>query len=319
MTAQLTAGALLAQATRRLAEAGQRAGTATRDTPPDHAPREPANAATRGTPPGHAPREPADAALDAQLLLAHVLGVTRTRALTHLEQVPNATEAQRYAALIERRAAGEPLAYILGIKEFWSVVLKVGPEVLVPRPETELLVERALALRADPTGRVADLGTGSGAIAIALALERPRWQVVATDVSAAALARARDNAAALNLSRIEYLEGHWFLPLRGRSFNLIVSNPPYVAESDPAMQDPALRHEPRIALTPGADAYSCLREIIRAAPEYLERDGWLLLEHGADQAAEVTRELVGRGFRSVRSHRDLAGHERVTEAQGPTS
>jgi release factor glutamine methyltransferase len=275
MTAQLTAGALLAQATQRLA----------------------------------------GAALDAQLLLAHALGVTRTRAMTHLEQVPDAAEAQRYAGLIERRASGEPLAYILGIKEFWSLPLRVGPDVLVPRPETELLVERALALRAEATGRVADLGTGSGAIALALAFERPNWQIVATDVSAAALATAKANAAALNLPRIEYLHGPWFTPLRGRSFNLIVSNPPYVAESDPAMQDPALRHEPRIALTPGGDAYSCLREIIGGAPEHLEPDGWLLLEHGADQASAVARELVGRGFRSVRSHRDLAGHERVTEAQ----
>jgi release factor glutamine methyltransferase len=275
MTAQLTAGALLAQATQRLA----------------------------------------GAALDAQLLLAHALGVTRTRAMTHLERVPDATDAHRYAGLIERRAGGEPLAYLLGIKEFWSLPLKVGPQVLVPRPETELLVERALALRTEAAGRVADLGTGSGAVALALALERPHWQVIATDVSADALALAQANAVALNLGRIEYLQGHWFAPLRGRSFNLIVSNPPYVAETDPAMQDPALRHEPRIALTPGRDAYSCLREIIQGAPEHLERDGWLLLEHGADQASEVARELVGRGFRSVRSHRDLAGHERVTEAQ----
>jgi release factor glutamine methyltransferase len=259
--------------------------------------------------------EAAGATLDAQLLLAHALGVTRTRAMTHLERVPDAAETRRYTDLIGRRAAGEPLAYILGIKEFWSMPLKVGPEVLVPRPETELLVERALALRAEATGRAADLGTGSGAIALALARERPQWEVVATDISAAALATAKANAAALNLHRIEYLQGHWFAPLRGRSFNLIVSNPPYVAESDPAMQDPALRCEPRIALTPGSDAYLCLREIIHGAPEHLDRDGWLLLEHGADQASEIARELVGQGFRSVRSHRDLAGHERVTEAQ----
>jgi len=307
MTAQLTAGALLEGATRRLAEALQCPGTATPGATSLVVPGESAGATRAAATPG--------ATLDAQLLLAHALGVTRTRAMTHLERVPDAAEAQRYAGLIERRAAGEPLAYILGIKEFWSLPLKVGPAVLVPRPETELLVERALALRAESTGRVADLGTGSGAIALALALERPHWEVVATDVSPDALATAKANAAALNLGRIEYLQGHWFTPLRRRLFNLIVSNPPYVAESDPAMQDPALRHEPRIALTPGGDAYSCLREIIRCAPEHLERDGWLLLEHGSDQASEVARELVGRGFRSVRSHRDLAGHERVTEAQ----
>lgn len=314
MTAQLTAGALLARATRRLAEALRTCEAAAPGATSGSEPRAAAGSAP-GMTSGSSPGETATIALDAQLLLAHALGVTRTRAMTHLEQIPDATEARHYAGLIERRAAGEPLAYLLGIKEFWSLPLKVGPEVLVPRPETELLVERALALRAAADGRVADLGTGSGAVALALALERPHWEVVATDVSADALATAKANAAALNLGRIEYLQGHWFDPLRGRSFNLIVSNPPYVGASDPAMRDPALRHEPRIALTPGEDAYRSLREIIRGAPEHLERDGWLLLEHGADQAPEVARELVGRGFRSVRSHRDLAGHERVTEAQ----
>ncbi len=285
MTAQLTAGALLAQGIRRLSEA-----LASTELP--------------------------GPTLDAQLLLAHALGMSRTRAMTHLERIPDSAEAQRYAGLIERRAAGEPLAYIIGVKEFWSLPLKVGPEVLVPRPETELLVERALALRPQSTGRIADLGTGSGAIALALARERPGWSVVATDVSSAALATAKANAAALDLLRVEFLHGDWFEPLRERVFELIVSNPPYVADGDPAMQDPALRHEPRIALTPpGGDPYACLREIISHARAHLERDGWLLLEHGADQASQVARELVGRGFRSVRSHRDLAGHERVTEAQ----
>ncbi len=239
--------------------------------------------------------------------------------MANLERIPSAAESQHYATLIERRAAGEPLAYILGHKEFWSLSLKVGPEVLVPRPETELLVERALALHSATLGRVADLGTGSGAIALALAAERPQWELVATDVSADALATAKGNAATLNLHRIEFVRGNWFEPLQGRVFDLIVSNPPYVADSDPAMQDPALLFEPRLALTPGGDALLCLREIIRSAPDYLEQDGWLLLEHGADQAADVAGELVGRGFRSVRSHRDLAGHPRMTEARRPIS
>jgi release factor glutamine methyltransferase len=278
MTAQLTAGALLAQGAGRLSD-------------------------------------PASAVLEAQLLLAHVLGVTRTCVMTELERIPEEGASRRYSDLIERRAAGEPLAYILGQKEFWSLPLKVGPGVLVPRPETELLVERALAVRAHSSGRIADLGTGSGAIALALAVERSGWEVCATDVSAEALATAKANAAALNLHQVEFLQGHWFDPLHGRTFDLIVSNPPYVADSDPAMQDPALRFEPRVALTPGGDSLRSLREIIRSAPDHLEPDGWLLLEHGAGQAAEVARELVGRGFRSVRSHRDLAGHERVTEAQ----
>jgi release factor glutamine methyltransferase len=289
MTALPSAEALLAQGTRRLAEA-------------PHAP--------QAAPPGTS-----STTLDAQLLLAHAMGLTRTRVMTHLERIPDAPVSQRYSDLIERRAAGEPLAYILGVKEFWSLPLEVGPAVLVPRPETELLVERALALRPQPSGRVADLGTGSGAIALALAIERPDWQIVATEASADALATARANAAALNLARVELALGNWFEPLGGRTFDLVVSNPPYVAEDDPAMQDPALRFEPRIALTPGSDPLACLREIIRAAPEHLTRDGWLLLEHGADQASAVAHELVARGFRSVRSHRDLAGHERMTEAQ----
>ena len=185
----------------------------------------------------------------------------------------------------------------------------------MPRPETELLVERALALRAASTGRVVDLGTGSGAIALALARERPHWQVTATDMSLAALTVARANAAELELTTIDFRHGSWFEPLGGERFDLVVSNPPYVAADDPALADPALAHEPRLALTPGVDGLRCLREIARDAPQHLEAGGWLLLEHGAAQAAAVRHELVLAGCRYVRSHRDLAGHERITEGQ----
>ena len=253
--------------------------------------------------------------LDAELLLVHILGTSRARLRSHPEEAASAAQSKRYTELLERRATGEPLAYVIGRRDFWSLRLTVTPAVLVPRPETELLVERALALRHEEFGRVVDLGTGSGAIALTLASERPGWQVAATDVSEEALAIARSNAESLDLKRVQFLHGSWFEPLVGRTFDLIVSNPPYVAEDDPAMQDPALRHEPRGALTPGGDGMASLRAIIAAAPDYLERDGWLLLEHGSDQAAEVTRELVARGLRHVRSHRDLAGHERMTEAQ----
>jgi release factor glutamine methyltransferase len=253
--------------------------------------------------------------LDAELLLVHILGTSRARLRSHPEEAASAAQSKRYTELIERRATGEPLAYVIGRRDFWSLRLTVTPAVLVPRPETELLVERAFALRHEEFGRVVDLGTGSGAIALTLASERPIWQVVATDVSEEALAIARSNAESLDLKRVQFLQGSWFEPLVGRTFDLIVSNPPYVAEDDPAMNDPALRHEPRGALTPGGDGMASLRAIIAAAPDYLERDGWLLLEHGSDQAAEVTRELVARGLRHVRSHRDLAGHERMTEAQ----
>ena len=256
----------------------------------------------------------ATAALDAQLLLAHALGTTRGRLLSHPELAVEAPAAERYAVLIARRAAGEPLAYLTGTRDFWSLRLTVSPAVLVPRPETELLVERALRLRPAPQAQVADLGTGSGAVALALASERPCWQVTATDVSAEALAVARANATRLGIA-LEFRQGSWFEPLAGSRFDLLVSNPPYVAADDPAMTNGALAHEPRLALTPGADALACLRAIVRGAPQHLVHGGWLVLEHGAQQGEQVRAELVLAGFGYVRSHRDLAGHERVTEAQ----
>ena len=256
----------------------------------------------------------ATAALDAALLLAYILGTTRAQLLAHAEVALEPPAAERYAALIARRAAGEPLAYLTGRREFWSLELAVTPAVLVPRPETELLVERALALCPASAAGAVDLGTGSGAVALALAAERPRWQITATDVSAAALAVAQANARRLGLA-VEFREGDWFAPLAGRRFDLAVSNPPYVAADDPALAAGALTHEPRLALTPGADALACLRAIVRAAPRHLEPGGWLLLEHGATQGASVRRELVLAGFRYVRSHCDLGGHERATEGQ----
>jgi release factor glutamine methyltransferase len=257
----------------------------------------------------------ASATLDAGLLLAHTLRTTRVRLMSDGASAVEPAAVKRYRVLIERRARGEPLAYLTGMREFWSLPLRVSRAVLVPRPETELLVERALALRAAPEGRVVDLGTGSGAIALALASERPRWQVTATDISMAALAVARANAVQLGLTGIDFRQGSWFAPLAGARFDLIVSNPPYVAVDDPALADPALAHEPRLALTPGVDALRCLRQIARDAPQHLEPGGWLLLEHGAAQAAAVRHELVLAGCRYVRSHRDLAGHERITEGR----
>jgi release factor glutamine methyltransferase len=253
--------------------------------------------------------------LDAEVLLAQALGVRRARLQSHADEERSDLERAAYERLIERRATGEPVAYIVGSKEFWSLPLAISPAVLVPRPETELLVERALQLGAPPPLRALDLGTGAGAIALALARERPHWQVTATDVSEAALALARTNAVALGAAQLEFLHGFWFEPLAGRVFDLIVSNPPYIAEDDGLLLKPPLSFEPRIALTPGVDALADLRRIIRQAPAHLARGGWLLLEHGTTQAGDVARELVVRGFRHVRSQRDLAGHERMTEAQ----
>ena len=255
--------------------------------------------------------------LDAQLLLAHVLDVPRTRLKSHPEDLPDSSQIQHYRRLLARRAAGEPVAYLTGYRHFWSLRLNVTPAVLVPRPETELLVERALALLPSPEARVADLGTGSGAVALALASERPRWRVIGTDLSEEALAVACANAARLTLARVEFRQGDWFEPLAGERFDLIVSNPPYVGSDDPAIAAPPLTYEPRSALTPGPDALACLREIVRGASVHLAPAGWLLLEHGAAQGAELRQALVLAGFRYVRSHRDLAGHERATEGQRP--
>ena len=265
------------------------------------------------------PRDPgATPALDAEVLLTYSLGVSRTRLRSHPEETPGTDAAARFLALIERRAAGEPVAYIIGRKGFWSFELSVTPAVLVPRPETELLVERALALLPGPEADVADLGTGSGAIALALADARPQWRIVATDISGEALAVARANAAALGLTRVQMIQGDWLAGLRGRAFHLLVSNPPYIAAGDPALGQPELMREPRLALIAAEEGLAALRAIIRDAPGHLARGGWLLLEHGATQAAAVAGALVARGFAQVRSHRDLAGRERMTEGQWPT-
>ena len=210
------------------------------------------------------------AGLDAELLLAHVLNVSRARFRSHPEDVPAERARSLYLELIERRARGEPLAYIVGYRDFWTLKLAVSPAVLVPRPETELLVERVLAVCLAPVARVVDLGTGSGAIALAIASERPGWQVTATDVSADALAVARANVASHGLARVEFLQGSWFEPLAGRRFDIVVSNPPYIGADEPEMSSPALRFEPRGALTPGtAGALSSLQSLIHSAPPHL--------------------------------------------------
>jgi release factor glutamine methyltransferase len=251
--------------------------------------------------------------LEARLLLAHVMHIPRARIISHPETVTDAASVAAYRRLLARRVAGEPLAYLTGRREFWSLDLVVTPDVLVPRPETELLVERALTLWPAANGFVADLGTGCGAIALSLARERPQWRVLATDISAAALEIARVNAAALGLTQVQFRLGNWYAPVRGERFDLIVSNPPYIAGDDPALG--VLRHEPRLALTPGGDPFESLRTVVRGAVQHLKPQGWLVLEHGATQGAQVREALVLAGFRHVRSHPDLAGHERTTEGQ----
>lgn len=259
----------------------------------------------------------ADARREAEALVAAALRIDRAALIAHPGRRIAGDALTRVQAWIVRRARGVPLAYLTGEREFWSLPVRVSPAVLVPRPETEGLVDCALALGGDGECSVVDLGTGSGCVALAIAHERPHWRVTATDASRAALDIARANAGALALDRIEFLHGDWYAPLGGRRFDLIVSNPPYVAEGDPALDDPALRHEPRGALTPGGDGLTALRQIIDGAPQALRPGGRIALEHGADQARDVAALLVARGFTHVRCAPDLAGHERVTSASLP--
>ena len=255
---------------------------------------------------------------EAQMLLLHVLGQpTHARAwlLAHdTDALPGAAHA-RLHELATRRLAGEPMAYLTGSKAFYGLQLQVDARVLDPRDDTETLVDWALALLpADAPRRVLDLGTGSGAIALAIAQQRPLAQVVAVDASADALAVARANAERLGL-RVDMRLGDWLTPVAGERLDLIVSNPPYIADTDPHL--PALAHEPRQALVSGADGLDDIRRIVAQAPAHLAPGGWLLLEHGWDQAGAVRALLSAAGFAQVQSRRDLAGIERGSGGQYP--
>lgn len=254
--------------------------------------------------------------LDAELLLEHVTGLSRTafRSAPERELPPKA--GWSYQQLVKRRLQGEPIAYIRGHQEFWSLLFEVSAAVLIPRPETELVVERALAhIDKESAASVADLGTGSGAIALAIAHDRPQTQIFAVDASKSALETATRNAARLQLANVRLLHGSWFAPLAGQLFNVIVSNPPYIASDDPDLSPSVRRFEPGMALISGRTGLECIGEIVSAAPAHLDSGGYLILEHGWKQGAAVRNLLVRAGFTRVRSHADLAGHERVTEAR----
>ena len=254
---------------------------------------------------------------DAVLLLASCWRKTRAQLLTTAsDPVPPEVAADFKHACLQR-AAGVPVAYLLGRREFWSMEFAVSPAVLVPRPETELLVQRLLQLVTAPAAQLADLGTGSGAIAIALATERPNWLITGTDASAEALAVARENGTRLAGGRVEWVLGNWYAAVEGRRFDALGSNPPYIAADDPVLESDGLRHEPRSALTPGGDGTSAFHTLINEAPRHLHPGGWLALEHGNTQGETLRSLLVARGFTHVTSHRDLAGHERVTEGKAP--
>jgi release factor glutamine methyltransferase len=249
--------------------------------------------------------------LDAEVLLCELLGCNRAALVVRAGDTVRTELALRYAALVDRRRLGEPVAYLTGRREFWSLDLGVSPAVLIPRPDTELLVEWALQrLRGIQAPRVADLGTGSGAIALAIAKERPDATVLAVDLSEDALTQTRYNAQTLGLERVEFRHGDWLAPLAGERYDLIASNPPYIAENDPHLL--ALRYEPRRALTAGPDGLADLRRIATDARAHLKPGSVLIMEHGAEQGAAVREILAGLGYAAVETRRDLNGLERAT-------
>ncbi|MCQ6257459.1 peptide chain release factor N(5)-glutamine methyltransferase [Pseudomonas sp. Q11] len=255
--------------------------------------------------------------LDAELLLAAALGKSRSFLHTWPERIVPSEAALLFSEYLRRRRGGEPVAYILGQQGFWKLDLEVAPHTLIPRPDTELLVETALALLPATPARVLDLGTGSGAIALALASERPAWNVTALDRVLEAVALAERNRQRLDLRNVTVLSSHWFSALGGERFELIISNPPYIAATDPHLAEGDVRFEPASALVAGHDGLDDLRTIIAQAPEHLEAGGWLMLEHGYDQADAVRDLLQTQGFAEVHSRKDLGGHERISLGRLP--
>ncbi len=256
--------------------------------------------------PGDSPR------LDAELLLAHCLEQTRAHLYAWPERIVSDTAVVRYQAMLQARREGCPVAYLLGEKEFWSLALSVDERALIPRPDTEVLVNWALQLDLPVDAQVADWGTGSGAIALALASERPAWQLMATDVSAAALSLAEENCQRLQLVNVDFKLSDWGVNLEGLRLDMIVSNPPYIAETDTHLAAAEVQHEPRSALVSGADGLDALRCIVACAPALLVDNGYLLLEHGWEQGAAVRQLLHSAGFNEVETRTDIEGRDRIS-------
>ncbi|MCL7944356.1 peptide chain release factor N(5)-glutamine methyltransferase [Marinobacter sp. ATCH36] len=254
---------------------------------------------------GHSPR------LDAELLLGHVTGWSRTSFRAWPERTLDAGEAQRFRALVEQRAVGHPVAHLLGEQEFWSLPLKVNPSTLIPRPDTECLVEAALSLPLPRDARVLDLGTGTGAIALALASERPDWRVSACDAISEAVELATGNAERLGL-RLDVRQSNWFAGLPSGCFDLIISNPPYIADDDHHLIEGDVRFEPSSALIAGSDGLDDIRRITSEAPSWLRAGGWLILEHGYEQGAAVQQLFTEAGFASVETGQDYGRRDRFT-------
>ncbi|MCK4742930.1 MAG: peptide chain release factor N(5)-glutamine methyltransferase [Sulfuriflexus sp.] len=259
------------------------------------------------------------AQLDAEVLLAHVLGKQRSYLRAYPEIKPEQEAAQAYSRLLARREAGEPVAHLTGEREFWSLNLQVTPDTLIPRPDTELLVETALQrlseIRNKPI-QLADLGTGSGAIALALASECSQCEITATDLSTAALAVAKDNSDRLEINNIEFIHSNWCSAFADDThFDMIISNPPYIPNNDPHMQAAELKCEPEFALTSGNDGLDALRSITQQAQHFLKPNGWLLVEHGYDQAEAVRTLFRENGYQDIETKQDLGGNDRVCLGQ----
>lgn len=254
--------------------------------------------------------------LDAELLLMHVLEVNRTWLFTWPETTLTTEQSSQAEALLQKRLTGEPVAYLTGRREFWSLPLSVNPSTLIPRPDTETLVEWALELTLPEDSRVLDLGTGTGAIALALASEKTNWQVEAVDLNPAAVELARANASSLDLN-VDVFESRWFSGVDGR-FHLIVSNPPYIDAGDCHLSEGDVRFEPLSALVADAQGMADIAEIISKAPTYLYKGGWLLLEHGYEQGQAVRELLASQGFEQVSTRNDLEGRPRITGGQWPS-
>jgi len=251
--------------------------------------------------------------LDAEVLLMHVCGLDRSGLIARGHAVLTDAQERRLEEMLARRRRGEPIAHLTGTREFWSMEFIVSPATLIPRPETELLVEMALTrIPPDSHWTIADLGTGSGAIALALARERSHCRIIATEISSAALEVARANAGKFSLANVELRHGDWLSPLADDVLDMIVSNPPYVCASDPHLEAGDVRYEPRQALIAGADGLDAIRQIASAAGRYLKPGAWLLLEHGWDQAGVVSGLLRRLGYHDIVCSPDLAGHARLT-------
>ncbi len=254
------------------------------------------------------------ASLESELLLAHILEVDRSFFYANPAAEPSWAQVQQFDKLLQRRLAGEPIAYLLGQQEFWSMMFKVNSATLIPRPETELLVETTLELLALENCRVADLGTGCGAIALALASARTDWQLLATDICSRALQVAEENRQQHHLENVTLRRGEWLAAMDGK-FDAIISNPPYIDANDRHLATGDCRFEPVIALTPGADGMAAFRLICAGAGEYLNPGAWLLFEHGFDQADQLQCMLMAAGFENIQTRKDLADHDRVTIGQ----